>query len=298
MIYGQSGGGSKVTTLLGMPSASGLIHRAAAQSGGGGNIPTKEQQREVARVMMKDLGLAPNDIGALQKMDWPKPHRRRQRGRHQGQPPRPWLLRPRPSRAPRASAGHPRRRQEHQHALVLRRRAGGEQERSHPHRLRLGRGQQHDLHPTERSGMPGLAKTYGEEKADRHHRHPQSQLPQKQSRRSLTCAAAAPGSTVSPCATTSSRWRAQARPQCRSRLRLLLHLADTAVRQPPGAWHTAELQFCFDNTKRCEQGTGNTPEAQALAKKMASAWAAFAATGNPSCPASNGSRPTRAPTKP
>jgi para-nitrobenzyl esterase len=34
--------------------------------------------------------------------------------------------------------------------------------------------------------------------------------------------------------------------------------------------------------KRCEQGTGNTPEAQALAKKMASSWAAFAATGNPS----------------
>jgi len=52
----------------------------------------------------------------------------------------------------------------------------------------------------------------------------------------------------------------------------------------PGAWHTAELQFCFDNTKRCEQGTGNTPEAQMLAKKMASSWAAFAATGNPSLP--------------
>ena len=26
--------------------------------------------------------------------------------------------------------------------------------------------------------------------------------------------------------------------------------------------------FCFDNTKRCEQGTGNTSEAQKLAKKM------------------------------
>jgi para-nitrobenzyl esterase len=50
----------------------------------------------------------------------------------------------------------------------------------------------------------------------------------------------------------------------------------------PGAWHTAELQFCFDNTKRCEQGTGNTREAQSLAKKMASSWAAFAATGKPS----------------
>ena len=52
----------------------------------------------------------------------------------------------------------------------------------------------------------------------------------------------------------------------------------------PGAWHTAELPFCFDNTKRCEQGTGNTPEAQVLAKKMASCWAAFAATGKPNTP--------------
>lgn len=51
-----------------------------------------------------------------------------------------------------------------------------------------------------------------------------------------------------------------------------------------GAWHTAELAFCFDNTKRAEQGTGNTPEAQKLAKQMAGAWAAFACTGNPSQP--------------
>jgi para-nitrobenzyl esterase len=51
-----------------------------------------------------------------------------------------------------------------------------------------------------------------------------------------------------------------------------------------GAWHTAELAFCFDNTKRCEQGTGNTPEAQKLANTMASAWANFARTGNPSQP--------------
>jgi para-nitrobenzyl esterase len=51
-----------------------------------------------------------------------------------------------------------------------------------------------------------------------------------------------------------------------------------------GAWHTAELAFCFDNTARCAQGTGNTPEAQALARKMATAWANFARTGNPSQP--------------
>jgi para-nitrobenzyl esterase len=51
-----------------------------------------------------------------------------------------------------------------------------------------------------------------------------------------------------------------------------------------GAWHTAELAFCFDNTARCDQGTGNTPDAQRLARTMANAWASFARTGNPSQP--------------
>src|SRR5262249_59743852 len=70
MIYGQSGGGSKVTCLMGMPSAEGLFHRASAQSGGGSNLPDKEQSRELARQFMKDLGLRKNDLSALQKMDW------------------------------------------------------------------------------------------------------------------------------------------------------------------------------------------------------------------------------------
>ena len=46
------------------------------------------------------------------------------------------------------------------------------------------------------------------------------------------------------------------------------------------------LTFTFGTagTLRCEQGTGNTPEAQALAKKMSTAWANVARTGNPSQP--------------
>jgi para-nitrobenzyl esterase len=70
MIYGQSGGGSKVTTLLGMPSAKGLIHRASAQSGGAGNIPTVEQQKEFSRRVIKELGIGSKDMTALQKMEW------------------------------------------------------------------------------------------------------------------------------------------------------------------------------------------------------------------------------------
>jgi para-nitrobenzyl esterase len=68
MIYGQSGGGSKVTTLLGMPAAAGLIHRASAQSGGGGNPPDSDQSREFAKQVFAELGVT--DIAALQKMEW------------------------------------------------------------------------------------------------------------------------------------------------------------------------------------------------------------------------------------
>ena len=70
MIYGQSGGGSKVTTLMGMPSAQGLIHRASAQSGGGGNPPSGEQSKELASRIIAELGV--KDMAALQKMDWAK----------------------------------------------------------------------------------------------------------------------------------------------------------------------------------------------------------------------------------
>src|SRR4029078_11266237 len=68
MIYGQSGGGSKVTTLLGMPSAQGLIHRASAQSGGGGNPPSLEQSRELSKRIFAELGVT--DIAGLQKVEW------------------------------------------------------------------------------------------------------------------------------------------------------------------------------------------------------------------------------------
>src|ERR1700758_58621 len=70
MIYGQSGGGGKVATLMGMPSAQGLFHRAAIQSGGS-FAADKQEAKEFARMLVKQLGFGSNDIGALQKLDWP-----------------------------------------------------------------------------------------------------------------------------------------------------------------------------------------------------------------------------------
>lgn len=45
--------------------------------------------------------------------------------------------------------------------------------------------------------------------------------------------------------------------------------------------HCMELPFVFDNISRCEEMTGGGKEAHALADKMSRAWIAFARTGNP-----------------
>jgi para-nitrobenzyl esterase len=71
MIYGQSGGGSKVTTLMGMPSAAGLFivrlrNRVAVEtSRAGAATRARATDHEGSRP-------APNDIGSLQKMEWSK----------------------------------------------------------------------------------------------------------------------------------------------------------------------------------------------------------------------------------
>jgi para-nitrobenzyl esterase len=47
------------------------------------------------------------------------------------------------------------------------------------------------------------------------------------------------------------------------------------------ATHCMELAFCFDNIERCQNMTGNTKEAQILADKVSQAWINFARLGNP-----------------
>jgi para-nitrobenzyl esterase len=52
----------------------------------------------------------------------------------------------------------------------------------------------------------------------------------------------------------------------------------------PRAFHCAEIAFVFDNTDRCETMTGGGAEPRALAGKMCDAWIEFARTGNPNHP--------------
>ncbi len=68
MIFGESGGGAKVCTLLAMPSARGLFHRAAMQSGLALRLNTREQANELTKAMLTELEITPGRIDELQTM--------------------------------------------------------------------------------------------------------------------------------------------------------------------------------------------------------------------------------------
>lgn len=65
-IFGESGGGAKVSVLMGMPAAQGLFHRAIIQSGAHLTGLGQDEATENARLVMKALDLAPADVGRLQ----------------------------------------------------------------------------------------------------------------------------------------------------------------------------------------------------------------------------------------
>jgi para-nitrobenzyl esterase len=66
MIFGQSGGGRKVATLLAMPSAKGLFHRATIESGATLRLVEPNQGTKVARELMSTLGLSKTQVRELQ----------------------------------------------------------------------------------------------------------------------------------------------------------------------------------------------------------------------------------------
>ncbi len=64
-IFGESGGGGKVGTLMCMPAAKGLFHKAIIQSGTLVNVMTKEKSQALGLAVLKNLGLTPNDVEKL-----------------------------------------------------------------------------------------------------------------------------------------------------------------------------------------------------------------------------------------
>jgi para-nitrobenzyl esterase len=279
MIYGQSGGGSKVTTLMGMPSATGLFQRAAVQSGGGGNPPASEQARALTRQLMVELGLQANDIESLKRVDWAVLNRAGNTAIAKlNPPPKGFGLGAPPDPNPRVGWGPILDGR----AVTLRAYFEHAPELSKSIPLLIGsvseEGNRMSSRPSREEWQKTLARSLGDAKANELiaamiKAHPEKSI------RTLSYGVGGIGQ--------------RSNVQRMSRMKYEQHGApvyqyyftwQSPMLEDAGAWHTAELAFCFDNTERCKQGTGNTPEAQALARKMATAWANFARTGDPSQP--------------
>lgn len=72
-VFGQSGGGAKVSTLLQVPAADGLFHRALIMSGASiqEESPSRND-REIVDGLLKELNLEGNDVDGLEKIDLDK----------------------------------------------------------------------------------------------------------------------------------------------------------------------------------------------------------------------------------
>ncbi|HEY1794819.1 MAG TPA: carboxylesterase/lipase family protein [Stellaceae bacterium] len=66
-IFGESGGGGKVSVLLAMPAAKGLFHKAVVQSGATIRVSTRERGAALADAVLKELG---TDCDGLQKLPY------------------------------------------------------------------------------------------------------------------------------------------------------------------------------------------------------------------------------------
>ena len=71
-IFGQSGGGGKVSTLMAMPSAKGLFHKAIVESGSIFNLMDPKYSRRIGAATVARLGLKPAQIDQLADVPYPQ----------------------------------------------------------------------------------------------------------------------------------------------------------------------------------------------------------------------------------
>jgi para-nitrobenzyl esterase len=68
LIFGESGGGAKVSTMLAMPSAKGLFNRAVVQSGAALRGVEKKEASDIAERLFAALNLKKTEINKLQEI--------------------------------------------------------------------------------------------------------------------------------------------------------------------------------------------------------------------------------------
>jgi len=267
MIFGQSGGGRKVSTLLGMPAAKGLFRAASIQSSDPYSQGSHESTAAIAAAVVKELGLSKETIGKIHDL----PVEAIVEAGVTISPENAWIsavdgkILPRhtwePS-APESSADVPV-----MFGSVLNEMANS---------VQMGDASLEDISTDELKRR--MASRYKDRTdaviAAIQHDFPNATPFQVYSRAAgvamrlnlVKAASAKAAQGTAPAYLWLFQWQTP--------------LLDGR----PGAFHTAELPFVFYNTERCQRLTGGGPVPMALAAKVSDAWINFARNCSPSHP--------------
>ena len=69
-IFGESGGGGKVGTLMCMPKARGLFHKAIIMSGTILNVNTREMTQALGKAVLKELGISEKEVDKIKDIPY------------------------------------------------------------------------------------------------------------------------------------------------------------------------------------------------------------------------------------
>ncbi len=279
LIFGQSGGGAKVGTLMGMPAAKGLFHRAVVESGSFAFTNTPDRSQRLADLMLAELGVTAATIGQLHALPYAELQRASQTALRKANPPMGGVpdIRAMASRLSFAPV------------------ADGTVLPAPPFDPRA---------PDLTADVPMIIGTTLNEFATGMN-HPEYELmtdaelmarteAMYPGRGAVVVAAfrrrtpeARPFDLWSRIASAPVRREAIRQAASKAALgRAPAYLYWFAWRTPifdgrPRAFHCAEIPFVFANTDLCDRMTGGGPRARALSDIVSDAWISFARTGDP-----------------
>lgn len=277
-IFGQSGGGAKVNTLMAMPKAKGLFHKAINQSGAfRTSILEKEDTQSIAAETLTILGLTADQADSLQKIPFPvlaEASARalkivEERFKAEGKPIMGFGLNWGPSRD-----GEDLPYQLHADEA-----------------LALSKGIPLLIGTVKNEFAPFANMRFAEASDEEIMSHIREQYKEKTDQYLAAVRKAYPGDTAAKDlldVDTMFRPGAVAQANAKSSLEggapVYMYLFTWQSPVFDGkykALHCMELPFVFDNIDRCEQMTGGGEEAHLLADRMSRAWVNFSRNGNP-----------------
>lgn len=282
MIFGQSGGGGKVGTLMAMPSAKGLFHSASIQSGSMLRLAEAADTAKLAAAVLDELSISKTDVDKLRDVPLDRLLGAAQAAQRKLSPPPSgppdfrrltrllgWSpcvdgkilpAQPFDPRAPEISADVPLIV-----GTVLNEFVNGI---DHPDALSMTE-QQLTARVEER--YAGKSKEVIDAFRQGHPKARPFDL------YSIIMASSVRDNAVKQAGLKAAQGKAPAY--------LYWFTWQTPVLDGrPMAFHCAELSFCFDNTDRCEAMTGGGERARALGARMSDAWIGFARKGDPNHP--------------